>query len=108
MCAGADPNVEDIHGHSVLDWIPCQGFSAEEKELIDRIMEAKKLSKDQRKKLLEDIYEFQLVDMAKPFDDNEDVLVAVFYDPKRRLNALVKETTKDGLVFKDIYKEYIE
>jgi ankyrin repeat protein len=91
--AGADPNVPDIYGQSVVDWIPYQGFNETEKTLVNKALKAKDLTNSERKLLLENIHSFQ---KNKCMADSDT----------RKLSVKKHRTRSNS--FKDIYKKYIE
>jgi ankyrin repeat protein len=94
--AGADPNVPDIHGNSVVDWIPCQGFNETEKTLVNKVLKAKDQTHSERKLLLEDIHSLQQAELKNKCMADSDA---------RKLSVKKHPTRSNS--FKDIYKKYI-
>ena len=106
ICAGADSNIEDIHGQSIHHWLPLQDFNEIETELVNRVLGARALTKEQRKLLLEDIYRYQMNDMNQWRKDDQKFDLRSVFDVKR---ANVKNVAPNAKpTFKDIYKGYIE
>jgi hypothetical protein len=89
ICAGAELGIPDIYGETIVDRIEVQNFTTEERDLVNEVLQAKKLTKNGRKQLLEDIFLFQKKDAIQN---------------KLSTQHLVKQNG----IFRDIYTEYIQ
>lgn len=108
--AGANSRIKDEKGKTIHDWLSEIDKGETEQRLINRVLSMKSLPKkkhkDFLKRLLEDIYDFQVKDMNQWRENDSKFDLADVYEIQK---ALVKEPAADGqLQFKAIYKKYIE
>lgn len=118
MCHGANPHIIDAYGHSVIDWVECQGFTEEVKSLFGSIFAINEnTSQKEKEALLFAIYSFQKDEFLKA--KNEDTANKRDLSWEKCRAELIKNSfvcTEKPLPFdncamqisfKNIYKPYI-